>query len=146
MAVTWRNEREFYTAIKRMTRDLDYASRDVLEQGSRMLISAAMNNFQGSHAPGEPHVGGNRPNIVTGNLRRSIQADSVVRLGVAYYSVTIAPRMVYGRRVEFGFNGSDSRGREYEARGYPYMEPALRSVLPRLNDLHKRTFGKIFKK
>jgi hypothetical protein len=130
----WKNADDFNNAIAYMAKLTDEASRYVVQAGSLMLISQGQKNFQGSHAPGEPHVGGSFPNVVTGNLRRSISADSVLRLGLADYSVNVAPRMDYGRRVEYGYNGS---------RGYPYFTPAVRTILPEFENLLYKTFAQV---
>jgi hypothetical protein len=132
--VYWFGIEDFGASADDLLRNIDKASRYVAEAGALMLISAAQRNFQGSHAPGEPHVGGNFPNIVTGNLRRSISADSTERLRLADYSVTVAPRMDYGRRVEYGYNGS---------RGYPYFTPAVQTVIPDFEKLVYKTFEKV---
>lgn len=55
----------------------------------------------------------------TGTLRRSIRAEKssdFVRVG------TDVP---YGARIEFGFVGTDSRGRRYNQGPRPYLRPAI---------------------
>ena len=146
MTVEWFGEDQFYAALKSVMKDVDAASSTIVDQGSMMIVRAAQANFSGTHAKDEPHVGGNKPNIVTGDLRRSIMADSVTRLSFANYSVTIAPRMVYGRRVELGFVGADSLGRNYNTPGYPYFMPGVHAVLPDLQYLAAKTWGQVFKR
>ncbi|MGE0399946.1 MAG: hypothetical protein AB7T06_24740 [Kofleriaceae bacterium] len=111
----------FFAALEKIERAADEAVREVVATASTLLVSEAQANFVGSHARGEPHVGGDKPNIVSGDLRRSIRADPITQYGKADYGTTVGPRMIYGRRVELGFNGSP---------GYPYFGPAVEKVRP----------------
>jgi hypothetical protein len=87
-----------------------------------------MNNFEGAHRKNQRRVPNSsmKPNIVTGTLRRSIRSTGVNRHGFGFYSATVGPSTVYGRRVEMGFSGRDSRGRNYNQPAYPYFGPAVR--------------------
>lgn len=75
--------------------------------------SAAKNNATGR--PG--------PNVVSNRLRGSI----TWRLGVDALSVyaDIGSAVVYARRIELGFTGTDSLGRFYNQPPFPYLRPAL---------------------
>lgn len=96
------------------------ARRNVSDMAMR-LIKLAQANFEGSHAKGEPHVGGIKPNMVSGNLRRSIQAQGGVRqVGLGVYSTTVGPTAKYGRRVELGYKNMN--------RPFPYFGPASHKV------------------
>lgn len=57
--------------------------------------------------------------VLTGTLRRSIRAEAVGG------SVLVGTELPYARRIEFGFNGTDSRGRTYHQAPRPYLRPAL---------------------
>ena len=63
------------------------------------------------------------PNAPTGDYRRSITLQ-VVRTGnteTAY----VGTNLPQGRRLEFGFHGTDSLGRVYNQQPYPHFGPAL---------------------
>lgn len=139
--IGWTGEDEFFSALQKIVGNVEQASQDIVDAGSLLVIRAAQGNFSGSHAPGQPHVGGEKPNIVTGDLRRSISADPQQRLGIGYYSAVVAPRMVYGRRVELGFSGSDSLGRNYNSPGYPYFGPAISQIIPDFESVAAKLWG-----
>lgn len=61
------------------------------------------------------HTGGQFPNVVTGNLRRSI-TTSFTR-GMGKYTATVGSSMIYARSVERG-------NKQNPAIKYPYLEPA----------------------
>lgn len=58
----------------------------------------------------------------TGTLRRSIRAE-LVEPGL----VIVGTEVAYGRRIEFGFIGADSLGRNYHQAPSPYLRPAFRT-------------------
>lgn len=129
----WLGMKAMQEALAQLGENAEKAAFEIITQGAAMVEQAAKDNFQGAHKKGEPHVGGNKPNIVTGSLRRSVHSDPVEKIGHAYYRTSIGPRMIYGRRVELGYNGSAK---------YPYFEPAVRSVEPKLAALQARVFRK----
>lgn len=59
----------------------------------------------------------------TGTLRRSIHTE--VESGAGQATAEIGTDVPYGARVEFGFEGKDSLGREYHQPAQPYLRPAL---------------------
>jgi phage gpG-like protein len=61
------------------------------------------------------HTGGQYPNVVTGNLRRSI-TTSFTR-GMGKYTAMVGSSMIYARSVERG-------NKQNPAIKYPYLEPA----------------------
>lgn len=78
-----------------------------------------------------------RVRVVTGNLKSS---GKVVRLAKHQYAVVFdAP---YARRIEIGFHGTDSLGRNYHQAGQPYLRPAYEegrmSAMQRTADLLER--------
>lgn len=115
----WEGLRDYDAALEALTKLMDDAVKTVVVKTGAELVKQAQANFSGSHKRGQPHVGGDKPNIVSGDLRRSIKADPVTRFSIGDYGTTVAPTMIYGRRVELGFKGS---------RKYPYFEPAVRKV------------------
>lgn len=123
MSFAWDGLKALEGAIERVGGQADGAAKSIVARSAAVVEAAAKANFSGSHKKGEPHVGGDKPNVVTGTLRRSIRADAVTRHGLGDYGTTVGPRAVYGRRVELGWKGS---------KGYPFFEPAVRDVRPQL--------------
>ena len=56
----------------------------------------------------------------TGTLRRDIRPE-LIENGV----VAVGTSVPYGRRIEFGFIGKDSRGRSYHQAARPFLRPAF---------------------
>lgn len=110
---------EVQAALDRLAVKADLATRQIVAKAAATVEREAKQNFSGSHKRNEPHSGGSQPNIVSGDLRRSITSTPVARTGVASYTATVGPTAVYGRRVELGWNGSA---------GYPYFNPAVKSA------------------
>ena len=76
-----------------------------------------------AHASGRPG-----PNAPTGNYRRSIHVEFGQAGGGLEARVgTNAPQ---GRRLEFGFVGTDSLGRHYNQPPFPHFGPAANEVEP----------------
>ncbi len=119
----WVGQEAFFAALDKIQRAADMATKEVVVNAETKLVRAAQGNFIGSHRRGEPHVGGNRPNVVTGTTRRSIRGDLLRRYGVADYGTTVAPRVKWGRRLELGWRGSP---------GYPFFQPAVEKVRPEI--------------
>ena len=115
----WKGLEEMEKAFTRAGVQADLAARENVKVASMTLIRDAQGNFQGSHKKGQPHVGGNKPNIVTGNLRRSIMADSLNHYGMGIWTAKVGPTMKYGRRVELGLAPTGS---------YPYFGPAAKQL------------------
>lgn len=89
----------------------------------------------GQHAPGDPHIPGTGPgpNRATGDYIRSWRYSSRVAgyRGIASAQVyTEAPQ---ANRLEYGFVGADSLGRNYRQRPFPHVQPAMAVVTPRLH-------------
>lgn len=113
----WTGLEAMEKAFTRAGVQADLAARENVRVASMALIRDAQNNFEGSHKKGQPHVGGNKPNVVTGNLRRSIMADSLNHYAMGVYSARVGPTMKYGRRVELGLAPTGA---------YPYFGPAAK--------------------
>jgi hypothetical protein len=111
----WHGLEDLEKAVVRAGVQADAAAAANVKVAAATLIRDAQNNFQGTHKKGQPHVGGNNPNVVTGNLRRSIMADSTNHYGMGVYSTKVGPTMKYGRRVELGLAPTGA---------YPYFGPA----------------------
>ncbi len=125
----WLGINEAIAALAKMDARVDAASMTTTVMVGAALETKAKNNFVGAHRRGEPRVpnGENKPNVVTGTLRRSIRSTPVVRLASGYMT-SVGPTTEYGRRVELGFRGADSLGRTYNQPPYPYFGPAVAEV------------------
>lgn len=123
---------EVAAAFKRAQRNLDKINQSNVMFLSAWLEAEAKRNFEGAHKRGRPRVpnSNNRPNIVTGNLRRSIRSSTLMHWGRGGWVKEVGPTAIYGRRVEMGFKGADSRGRVYNQPAYPYFGPAVKRLRP----------------
>ena len=63
------------------------------------------------------------PNVITGGYRNSWRAETK-RLPYGA-QCTIGTELPFGRRLEFGFTGTDSLGRSYAQPPFPHVQPAL---------------------
>jgi hypothetical protein len=84
---------------------------------------AKKNANTGTHPRGQGHIPGTGPgpNVVTGNLRRSIFSRSKVGFGNSYVA-EVGASMVYARAVEMGLPEWKSGVK------YPYLVPAVESL------------------
>lgn len=114
--VEWFGFQEVQAAFVRIGVGVDLAAKANTTQAATFLIREAQANFEGAHEKGKPHVGGDKPNVVTGDLRRSIMADGLRHTGMGGYETSVGPTMKYGRRVELGMEGHGG--------AYPYFGPA----------------------
>lgn len=122
---------ELLAALTKVGGEAEVASRLIVSRGSALVEREAKSNFQGSHPRNSPHVGGVLPNVVSGDLRRSIMSTPVVRTGPFSYAAMVGPTAVYGRRVELGMGGSQ---------GYPFFIPAVQKVKPLLSAMAVSTW------
>ena len=133
---------EFTAAIQEMQARGDAAAKAIVAESVALIEARAKANFQGAHRRGEPHVGGSKPNVVTGMLRRSIGHEPIHRDGLATYSTRTGPRTVYGRRVELGYFGGAGRGRQ-ATRPFPYMGPAVEGAQAGIGLIATRRWGEV---
>lgn len=70
------------------------------------------------------------PRVLTGRLRTSITHD--VMISRAEVVGRVGTNVPYARRLELGFFGADSRGRNVNAPARPFLRPSLKETLPRL--------------
>ena len=116
--------KELGDAFAEMAAKADVAAKAIVAESVAVVEARAKANFHGSHARGEPHTGGSKPNVVTGMLRRSIGHEPIHRTGLATWETRSGPRTVYGRRVELGYTGGVGRGRQ-PTKPYPFFQPAV---------------------
>lgn len=133
---------EFDEAMQKKHHRMLEAADEAVNFGVMLLVAATQNQFQGSHRQGAAHVGGAAPNIVSGDLRRSIVGDPVThpRPGVA--QSTVAPHMKYGRRVELGFTGVDAAGRTFVQPPHPFFQPGVDAMTEKFGAAVARIFAK----
>lgn len=125
---------EFGSALERIGKAADAAGRAIVTESAAVVEARAKANFVGAHKRGEPHVGGNKPNVVSGMLRRSIGHTPIVRTGPASYATAVGPRTVYGRRVELGMDPT---------RPFPYLRPAAVGSRAALSEIATRRWAAV---
>ena len=125
--------KELQAAFVQVGKEVDQAAHATVQEATRLFIATSKSNFEGSHSRGQPHEGGDKPNIVSGHLRQSIRAAPIEHIGMGEYGTTAGPSMIYARRVELGFKGPDELGRMFpNSRGYPFIKPAEEILQERL--------------
>lgn len=129
---------ELNAAIDRITAEATEVARTIVTTAGADTVREAQGNFEGSHKKGEPHVGGDKPNVVTGNLRRSIRYTPPERLGMFEYSTQVGPTTVYGRAVELGYAARN-------VRPHPYFTPAAAHALERITATAEAEWAKFLR-
>jgi hypothetical protein len=94
---------EFGTALSRVTAELDAGSKRAIGRGAAEVEKTAKENAAGT--PG--------PDVVTGTLRRGVGHTPVHRVGLVGWQSEVGPTVIYSRRIDLGFHGTDSLGRVY---------------------------------
>jgi hypothetical protein len=105
-----------------------------------LVEKRAKENFEGSHAKGQPHVGDHHPNVVTGTARRSVRTDPVQRFGLGDYGTIVAPRAKYYRRLELGWPTSDGTRGHQVTRPFPSFVPAAREARKEFPEIAAETW------
>lgn len=112
----------FAKSIDLLKAKVDAASRDAVVSGAHLIEANAK-----ARVP-----------VKSGRLRRSITLVDTTSLGAGIWQARVAPTTVYGRRVELGFVGTDSLGRNFtasnpfNAHGHPYFTPGVHAAIPAL--------------
>ena len=155
--------KELDASIANLEARFSEAARRVVVQAGATIAQSAQRQFTslavgaggvrvipagGGKRPGERlgikyrgnHVEGDRPHIRTGNLARSIAVRDVKMVGPGRWMSTTAPTMAYGRRVELGFRGTDSLGRKYDQKAYPYLQPGYDAVKEEIVGIYDHEF------
>lgn len=123
---------------------LDAASRGAVVQSAALIEARAKRNFIGSHAKGQPHVGGDKPNVVTGMLRRSILTQGPTPLGAGVWMARVGPTAIYGRRVELGYSGGAGGRGHQRTRPFPYLRPAAEGATWQLRNIALAHWARVF--
>lgn len=104
---------------------------DKLEMAAKRVGPAVARGVTHTGTLGQARIRGNAsgrpgPNVITGAYRNSWQT-STQRL--PYGAIcTIGTNAPQGRRLEFGFVGADSLGRNYNQPPFPHVQPALPAI------------------
>lgn len=118
------------TNINEVLRGLE-KTNDKIEEAVKYAIGMAglaverqakKNASTGVHPRGQGHIQGTGPgpNVVTGNLRRSIRTDVKKGYGTSYVA-EVSASAIYARAVERGLP-------EWGGVKYPYLEPAATTL------------------
>ena len=137
ITMAWHGIAELTTSINAVISSADTVAKEIVAKGAAIIEREAKQNFVGAHPKGRPHVGGPFPNVVTKELRSSIYPTPIQSDGAHVWSTSVGPRKLYGRRVELGYNGS---------RGYPYFNPAVKTAMPMIQELHKTMWDEYFRR
>ena len=141
------NTEEFTRGLMLTAEEASLGAREIVSKGGDIIARFAKKQFisvaGGRNNP--PTLG--RPTLRTGNLQKSIQRRQVRLVGPATWKSWTGPSEIYGPRVEFGFSGTDSRGRVYgpprNPAKYPYMEPGVKQSEPYLENLARDVWAKV---
>ena len=123
-AITITNLSEVINGIDKLGNKFDKATGFALGIAALEIErQAKLNASTGEHKRGKPHIPGTGPgpNVVSGDLRRSITSE--VKKGFKGYVATVGPTVEYARQVELG-------GRNWKSGvKYPFLEPAARKLV-----------------
>lgn len=144
-ALHWAGLDALFDGIDRIGERADLAAKEILVESAAVVIRKAQGNFEGvrhrvptgkgyRYDPPQ-HVGGSKPNIITGQTRRSIRMNPIVALGKGNYMTKVGPTVAWGRALELGYNGSP---------GYPFFEPAVTDSIVEMERIRQDTFTKYF--
>ncbi|MCI3279092.1 hypothetical protein [Streptomyces cylindrosporus] len=102
---------------------------DRLEHAAMKIGPAVQKGVKHTATVGAARIRGNAsgrpgPNVISGDYRNSWQPAPVVPLPYGAMC-TIGTDRPQGRRLEWGFVGTDSLGRSYDQPPFPHVEPAI---------------------
>ena len=132
-----RNLSDVMAGWDKLEKNMMYAAEHAISMaGMAIERQAKINANTGVHPRGQGHIPGTGPgpNVVTGNLRRSIRTD--VRYGFGNYIAIVGAYAEYARAVELGSPRWKSGVK------YPYLGPAADSL--RKNGTLNRVFSQAF--
>ena len=78
------------------------------------------------------------PNIVSGNLYGSIAIDHTLGDVDGWGVATVYTNVIYARRLELGFYGTDSLGRSYNQPPYPFFSRAVEGSVDEFRSVMQR--------
>jgi len=157
MTIAWHLEgiEKLDASMETITRLVESATRVAVTQSAHLIEAEAKSGFGPIHVKGTPKTVFDKPQSVSGNLRRSIETKPTTQFG-SVFTGRVEAGMIYARRIELGFTGSISAHdvREHERRTpsggmttvqayvqpdydvtqrkYPFMRPGVRRALPQM--------------
>lgn len=120
------------------------ANENIVKKGGLLIADAAKNQFLGGGK--SARVDATRPTSRSNNARNSILVKNArgrelsgkfSKAGVLW-SAQVGPTVIYGRRLELGYHGTDSLGRNYGNPGQsprPFLSVGLKEAEPAVRDL-----------
>ena len=123
---------EFLSALGKIATSADVAGERIVTLGGHAIEAATKNHMDGR--PG--------PQRQSGTLSRSVRVVSVTRLRVGSWESRTGPTVIYGRRIELGFDGADSLCRVYHQPPYPSLQPGLEDAAPKLSAIYTAEWAK----
>lgn len=124
MTIEFTNLPQVLAALGKTEADLNNAARFAIGMAAAEVERQAKKNANtGTHPRGQGHIPGTGPgpNVVTGNLRRSIYSQTKIGFGNSYVA-EVGASMVYARAVEMGLPEWKSGVK------YPYLAPAAETL------------------
>lgn len=130
--IVFRGTHEMAAGFARLSVRAEMASKEAVHFTALALVRQAKINSTGPPRLARTGTTGARPGtgpgVVSGRHRNSIRIVEQGPVGRFGWFADVAPTMVYSRRLELGFTGTDSLGRNYNQPAYPYLAPALHFV------------------
>lgn len=106
-------------------------ARKSIQRGSRSGKTVTIGGKSHTRsAPGEP------PKTDTGRLVANIFSI----LSADKQGVIVGTDIAYGKRLEFGFTGSDAKGRSINQGARPWLQPAFERMKPKIQERFSRQF------
>lgn len=133
---------EFEAALRKVAAGADEAARTAITQTAALVEKRAKENFVGAHTKRQAHVGGDKPNVVTGTARRGIRSGKVERHSLADYSLQVGPTARYSRRLELGWTDDDGTRGHQVTRAFPFFTPAVKDTGPEAREIAASTWRK----
>lgn len=133
--MSWDGLKQFDDWLAKQSTATDNAVKEGVAKAAALTVKDVQANFEGSHKRGQPHVGGPKPNIVTGYLRRSVIMQPLVRTGPASYSTSVGPTAIYARAIELGL-------RQAPNVSYPYFRPGVSEATKEFPTIMREAFAK----
>ena len=133
--------REFNAGLTEMVHRQSAATREATARLLHMIEAEAKKNLAtGSHRKGEPTTAapGEPPDLVTGNLRRSVRVTGPDLVGPTAWQGQTGPTAEYGRIQELG-GVTGAWDSVLPAR--PYMQPAWEMVRPRIGPTYRAAWA-----
>ncbi len=110
------NVDKLISELKKLNVDLDAAIKDAVMAAAEIVEREAKKNA-GKGGDAFPHR-------ITSNLFNSIKVLNTSDKNYRHQA-DIGTDMIYGPRLEFGFIGTDKKGRRYNQRARAFLRPAI---------------------